>query len=76
MRYLDDILFLFGILCIVAAAFGVDWRLGFLALGAGLLVAGVFVGRYLSAHPEILTAAETRAGERALKRREKRGEGR
>lgn len=82
MRYIDDILCLFGIFCICAAAFGVDWRLGMLALGIGCIFIGVFVGRFLGAHPEVLLKhreqAEKRRKERELLRERKRngGEGR
>lgn len=64
MRFIDDILCLLGILCIVLAAFGVDWRLGFLALGGGCIVAGIYVGRFMRMHPEVLHRIETRRAEK------------
>lgn len=82
MRYIDDILCLSGIFCICAAAFGVDWRLGMLALGVGLILTGVFVGRFLGKHPEVLMEhlekAEQRRkeNERLRKRKQDGGEGR
>ena len=82
MRYIDDILCLFGILCIVVSAFGVDWRLGMLALGVGLILTGVFVGRFLGKHPEVLLEHLEKADqrrkerERLRERKQDGGEGR
>ena len=53
MRYIDDLLCLFGILCIVCAAFGVDWRLGMLTLGVGAIASGIVVGRFLAQTPNM-----------------------
>lgn len=53
MRYVDDLLCLFGILCIVCAAFGVDWRLGMMTLGVGAIASGVIIGRFLAANPKM-----------------------
>lgn len=68
MRFIDDILVLFGVFCITAAAFGVDWRLGMLVLGMGSIAVGFLLGRFLGSHPEILERA------RQEKERAKRGE--
>lgn len=68
MRFIDDILVLFGIFCITAAAFGVDWRLGMLVLGIGSAAAGIFLGRFLGRHPEILEKAEAKRAEREKRR--------
>lgn len=78
MRYIDDILCLFGIFCICAAAFGVDWRLGLLVLGIGCIVVGVFVGRFLGMHPEVLLehlkkAEEQRKLRKTLRERKRNG---
>lgn len=70
MKFLDDILCLLGILCIVCAAFGVDWRLGFLALGAGCIVSGIYVGRFLRQNPEILLMTERKRKEKKARRRD------
>ena len=58
LKFLDDILLLVGILCVVLSAFGVDWRLGFLVLGAGCILCGVLVGRFYRNHPQVLAAIE------------------
>ena len=57
MRFIDDILVLFGAFCITAAAFGVDWRLGMLVLGIASIAVGFLLGRFFGIHPEILKRA-------------------
>lgn len=49
MRYMDDILCSAGMLLISGAAFGVDWRLGLMVLGAACVVSGIAVGKYFAA---------------------------
>lgn len=68
MRFIDDILVLFGIFCITAAAFGVDWRLGMLVLGIGSIAVGFLLGRFLGRHPEILERARQKKAEREKRR--------
>lgn len=75
MKYLDDILCLFGILCIVIAAFGVDWRLGMLMLGVGVIAIGICVGRFFRANPGMLQVMALRREEKRKKRQAGRSDG-
>ena len=70
MKFLDDLLCLIGMLCIVCAAFGVDWRLGMVMLGLCFVVSGVLVGKFLRQNPGILAEAEMRRQEKRRKRSE------
>lgn len=56
MRFIDDILCLSGLLFISAAAFGVDWRLGMVSVGISCILTGIFVGKFMKAHPEVFAA--------------------
>jgi hypothetical protein len=74
MRFIDDILMLIGFLFVVAAAFGIDWRLGCLVFGCGCMTAGWLAGRYIVGHmPEVLEAERARA-EKRRRKKQKRGE--
>lgn len=42
-KYLDDLLFVGGCLCLTVSAFGVDWRFGLFAAGVCLEVAAVLL---------------------------------
>lgn len=46
MKYIDDILYLLGWLCLIAVSFGYDWQAGGIVLGVGCFVTSWMFARY------------------------------
>ena len=46
MRFIDDILYLAGWVCVIASCIGVDWRLGAFVAGAAMELTAFIIARW------------------------------
>lgn len=46
MKFMDDILYLAGWICVIVSCWGVDWRMGLFLTGAACMVTAVLFAKW------------------------------